>query len=129
MKLKVLLPTEVFLEEDVNKITAEGQNGFFTLLPRHIDFVSALVPGILYFQSLAKEEKFIAINRGILVKCGQDIMVSCRQAVAGDNLRTLEKIVRQEFLILDEQEKKARSASARLEAGIIRRFIQWEKLS
>ncbi|HBE49542.1 MAG TPA: F0F1 ATP synthase subunit epsilon, partial [Cyanobacteria bacterium UBA11369] len=51
MKLKVLLPTKILLEEEVSKITAEAANGSFCLLPRHIDFVTALVPGILIFVS------------------------------------------------------------------------------
>ena len=50
MKLMVLLPTEVLIDEEARKITAEAQNGSFCLLPRHIDFVTALVPGILSFE-------------------------------------------------------------------------------
>ncbi len=45
MKLKVLLPTEIFINEEVEKVVAEADNGYFCLLPRHVDFVSALVPG------------------------------------------------------------------------------------
>ena len=48
MKLKVLLPTEIFINEEVEKVVAEADNGYFCLLPRHVDFVSALVPGLLY---------------------------------------------------------------------------------
>ncbi len=49
MKLKILLPTEIMLDEEVTKVTAEAGNGSFCLLPRHIDFVAALVPGLLSF--------------------------------------------------------------------------------
>jgi F-type H+-transporting ATPase subunit beta len=47
MKLMVLLPGEVFMEEEVEKVIAEARNGSFCLLPRHVDFVAALVPGLL----------------------------------------------------------------------------------
>jgi F-type H+-transporting ATPase subunit epsilon len=127
MYLKIVLPTEIFYEGEVKKIIAEGKQGFFTLLPRHIDFVSELVPGILYIYPQLNEEKYIALDQGILVKCEAEVLISSRHAIAGTNLETLEKIVEEQFKMLDDQEKKARSASARLEAGIIRKFIEFER--
>jgi F-type H+-transporting ATPase subunit epsilon len=47
MRLKILLPTEIILDKEVIKVVAEAENGYFCLLPRHVDFVSTLVPGIL----------------------------------------------------------------------------------
>jgi hypothetical protein len=47
MKLTILLPGEVFLEAEAAKVIAEAGNGSFCLLPRHVDFVAALVPGLL----------------------------------------------------------------------------------
>jgi len=32
MKLKVLLPAEIFLTEEVTKVVAEAENGFFCLM-------------------------------------------------------------------------------------------------
>lgn len=48
MQLKVLLPTEVLIDEAASKITAEAENGCFCLLPNHVDFVAGLVPGLLF---------------------------------------------------------------------------------
>jgi F-type H+-transporting ATPase subunit epsilon len=127
MNLKILLPTDIFYQGEVVKIIAEGKQGFFTLLPRHIDFVGEILPGILYIYPQLDEEQYIAVDQGILVKAGVDVSISSRHAIKGTDLATLEKIVEQEFKILDDQERKARSASARLEAGIIRKFIEFEK--
>ncbi|MEA5506089.1 F0F1 ATP synthase subunit epsilon [Halotia wernerae UHCC 0503] len=124
MKLKVLLPTEVLLEVEVNKIVTEAENGSFGLLPNHIDFVAALVPGILSFESQAGQEVFVAVDEGILVKCGAEVLVSTRQAVRGTDLQSLQQTVEEEFRRLDEQEKMARSAIAKLEASFIRGFIE-----
>lgn len=126
MKLKILLPTEVFLEAEVNKVKAEAENGYFTLLPRHIDFVTALVPGIFSFQSNQGKEEFLALDEGILVKCGQEVLVSSRRAVLGTDLESLKQTVKEQFQVLDEQEKKVRSAGAKLEANIVRRFMELE---
>jgi F-type H+-transporting ATPase subunit epsilon len=124
MKLKVLLPTEILVDREVTKVIAEAENGSFCLLPRHIDFVAALPPGILIFESAEGHEEFIAVDEGTLVKVGQEVLVSTRNAVRSSELGTLKQIVEQEFRVLDDREKMARSASAKLEADLVRRFIE-----
>lgn len=122
MKLKVLLPTEVLLDQPVTKVIAEAENGCFCLLPHHIDWVTALIPGLLSFFDEAGQETFLAVNEGILVKCGQEVLVSTRHAVRGTDLETLKQTVEQQFRVLDEREKLTRSALAKLEASFVRRF-------
>ena len=124
MKLKVLVPTKVFLEETVNQVNAEGKNGAFGLLPEHIDFVTALAPGILSYWTEEGKEVFIAVDEGILVKCGQEIVVSTEQAVKDAGLKTLHQKVEQEFRRLNEQERMTRTALARLEAGLARGILE-----
>lgn len=127
MRLKVLLPHEVLVDEAASKIIAEAENGSFCLKPRHVDFVSALTAGLLTFVDGSGAEVFLAVDEGILVKCGDEVLVSCRNAVRGDDLGQLQAIVDERFKQLDEQERMARSAVARLEAGVVRRFIEFEK--
>jgi F-type H+-transporting ATPase subunit epsilon len=127
MKLKVLLPTQVILEEEVIKVVAEAENGSFGLLPRHIDFATSLVPGILSFETEDGPEEYLAVDGGILVKCGPDVLVSTRNAVRSPDLSQLRHTVREQFQVLDEREKKARSALARLEASFVQRFIEIEE--
>jgi F-type H+-transporting ATPase subunit epsilon len=124
MRLQVLLPTEVLVDKEVVKIVAEAENGEFCLLPRHIDFVAALVPGVLCFSTREGEEFFAAVDEGILVKCGRDVFVSTLNGVLGTELGQLQSLVDERFLELDEHERKVRSALARLEAGTLRGF--WE---
>jgi len=124
MNLKVLLPTEVLVQEDVAKVTAEAHNGSFCLLPKHVDFVAALVPGILSFETAGGREAFVAVDEGILVKCGQEVMVSTRNAVGGPDLGQLRRTVEERFKVLDDREKTARSAMVKIEAGFVRRFLE-----
>lgn len=124
MHLKVMLPTEIMLNQSVVKITAEGGNGCFCLLPGHIDLVATLVPGILSFESATGEEVFLAVDEGILVKCGAEVLVSVRNAVRGENLDTLQQTVQQQFRTLDEREKQARSVLARLETHFVRELME-----
>ena len=127
MTLKLLLPTKVLLEEPVTKVIAEAQNGSFCLLPRHIDFVAALVPGILTFTQEDGKEQYLAVDIGTLIKHGSEVLVSAFNAVRGDDLNHLHALVKEHFIKLDEEQRVARSALARLEAGVMRHFIQLEK--
>ncbi|MFW6114840.1 MAG: F0F1 ATP synthase subunit epsilon [Thermodesulfobacteriota bacterium] len=127
MNLKVLLPTEVLLDEEVEKVTAEAQNGFFCLRPRHVDFAAALVPGLLSFENSEGRERFVAVDEGLLVKCGQSVTVSTRSAVKGGELGELERIVEEQFMVLDEKEKAARTAVAKIEAGFVKRFLEVQR--
>lgn len=124
MQLKLLLPTEVLVDEPVSKLISEGQDGYFCLLPRHRDFVAALVPGVVSFYNEAGEEYFAAIDEGVLVKCGRDVMVSAYNGVRGADLDELQALVESTYLQLDEHERKARTALSRLEAGTLRKFKQ-----
>jgi len=122
MHLQVLLPTEVLVNEKVIKVIAEADNGEFCLLPRHIDFVAALVPGVLCFYNTGGLESYVALDQGVLVKCGREVFISTPNGVRGNDLNHLRALVEERFMVLDEQERKARSAMARLEAGALRRF-------
>jgi F-type H+-transporting ATPase subunit epsilon len=124
MRLKVMLPTAVFVDKEVTKVTAEAENGSFTLLPLHIDFVAALVPGLLSYESSEGGEEFLAVDQGILVKCGPDVLVSTRNAVRGPDLGTLKKTIDEQFRILDDRQRMVRTAMARLESDIVRRFLE-----
>lgn len=124
MRLRILLPTTVLADTPARTITADGLHGSFTLLPGHVDFLAALVPGLLAFEPPGGHESFAAVDGGLLVKYGRDVMISTRRAVVGDDLATLRRTVEQEFLATDERERVTRGVMARLEAGFIRRFLE-----
>jgi F-type H+-transporting ATPase subunit epsilon len=124
MKLTVLLPTGVLVDQEVTKVTAEAENGSFCLLPRHIDFLAALVPGLLSFESEAGEEEFLAVDEGILVKCGAEVTISTRTAVRGAPLGQLREAVEKRFRVLDEREQQARAVLTKLEADLVVRFVR-----
>jgi len=129
MHLTVLLPTQVLVDEDAAKVIAEAENGHFCLLPRHVDYVAALVPGILMFLDHEGREQWLAVDEGVLVKCGNEVLVSAVNAVRGEALAGLRDTVASRFRQFDEEQRSARSALARLEAGALRRFIDIEELA
>jgi F-type H+-transporting ATPase subunit epsilon len=128
MKLKVLVPTEVFVDEEAIKVTAEAENGSFCLLPQHIDFLAALVPGLLSFERASGEELFLAVDEGLLIKRDQQVLVATRQAVRGGDLGELRRTVQEQFETLDEHERTCHSAIAKLEADLLRHFLEFGEL-
>lgn len=124
MKLKIFLPSRILLETEVATVTATGLNGSFGLRPHHVDFVSVLEPGLLAYRSTeGGEEHFIAIDSGVLVKQGDQVRVSVRNAVSDASLEELSAVVEDRFRELDEHERKVQTAVARLEANFMRSFM------
>ncbi len=127
MNLKILLPFKVFAEKaTVSRIVAETQDGSFGILPQRLDCVAALVPGILAYETASDGEVFVAVDEGILVKTGADVLVSVRRALSGADLGELRKSVESEFLALDESEQSTRTVMAKLETGFLRRFASFQ---
>ena len=127
MNLKILLPFEVFAEHtDVSRIVAETREGSFGLLPHRLDCVAALAPGILIYETEGLGEVYVAVDQGVLVKTGPDVLVSVRRALGGTDLGHLRDAVAQEFLTLDEQEQSVRSVMAKLETGLVRRLAAFQ---
>lgn len=124
MRLKLLIPTRVVVDEDVLSVVADGEHGSFCLLPRHVDFLAALTAGLLEFEDAAGKEQFVAVDEGILIKRGDEVLVSTRQAVRGADLERLRSTVRDEFAILDDRERAAKAATAKLEAGFLRGYLE-----
>jgi F-type H+-transporting ATPase subunit epsilon len=127
MNLKVLLPFGIFAEKTgVSRIIAETREGSFGLLPRRLDCVAALPPGILIYEIEEEGEVSVAVDEGVLVKTGPNVIVSVRRALGGTNLGQLRDAVEREFLSLDEHEQSVRSVMAKLETGFLRRFASFQ---
>lgn len=124
MRLKLLIPSRVVVDEEVSKIVADGEHGSFCLLPRHVDFLAALVPGLLLFEDHTGKEYIVAVDEGVLVKQGENVLVSTRQAVRGTNLEQMRNTVREEFALLSDRERAANAAVAKLEASFLRGFLE-----
>jgi len=123
MNLKVLLPFQIFAEKTgVSRIVAESHEGSFGLLPHRLDCVAALSAGILIYETGTEGETYVAVDEGVLVKTGSDVLVSVRNAIAGTDLGHLRKAVQREFIHLDEQEKNVRSVLAKMEGNLMRRM-------
>jgi len=126
MNLKVLLPFQIFADQTgVSRIVAETREGSFGLLPHRLDCVAALAPGILIYQLGAQAEVYMAVDEGVLVKTGLDVLISVRNAIGGTDLGQLHAAVEREFVHLNQREQSVRSVMAKMESGFIRRLAKF----
>jgi len=127
MHLKVLVPFGIFADQtDVSRIVAETRAGSFGLLPHRLDCVAPLAPGILVYQTGSESEVYLAVDEGVLVKTGTEVLVSVRNAMGGTDLAQLRAAVEQDFRKVTKQEANVRSVMVKMESGFIRRLAEFE---
>jgi len=127
MEVCLRLPTRVLYQGMARKLFAVAENGAFGMLPNHVDFVTSLVPSVLILTESNGSEQIFGIDEGILVKKGHRIDIAIRRGVPGKDLDSLQESVRRNFIEVDEDERVARSALSRLEAGMVRRFADLQR--
>jgi F-type H+-transporting ATPase subunit epsilon len=127
MNMRILLPFRVFGElTDVLRIVAETQEGSFGLLPNRLDCVAALSPGILTYETRKEGTVYLAVDEGVLVKAGPDVLVSVRHAIAGADLGQLHETVKRQFLTINQQERDVRLVIAKMESGLLARLAEFQ---
>ena len=125
MNLKILLPYKVFNEtQNVKSIVVETSAGCYGLLPHRLDFAAALVPGILSYEAETGGVHYVAVDEGVMIKAGAQVLVSVRNAVGGTDLGKLHESVDKEFISEDKTEKNVRSVMAKMEAGLMQNLLK-----
>ena len=128
MQLRILLPFGVFSSvADVIRIVVMTPAGSFGLLPHRLDCATVLSPGLLSYSTASSDETHLAIDSGVLVKTGAEVVVCVRYAIAGADLGNLRQAVEQQFLNLSEQAKSVRTTLAQLESGLLRGFAELQR--
>jgi F-type H+-transporting ATPase subunit epsilon len=125
VQLEVLLPFGIFATKTgVSRIIAETRAGSFGILPRRLDCVAALEPGILTYQCAGQAETYLAVDAGVLVKTGEKVSVCVRNAIVGTSLSELRAAVAREYLHLDAEEQNVRGSLAKIESDFLRRLAR-----
>lgn len=126
MTLKILLPYKIFaIKTGVTRIVAETISGSFGILPQRLDCVAALEPGILTYENDTEGEAFVAVDAGVIIKTGDQVMVSVRNASGGVSLELLHAAVENEFVEHDENEEKRRSELKTMENSFINKLMRY----
>ena len=125
MRLRIVTPLAVVVEEEgVVALRAEDASGSFGVLPGHADLLTSLAISVVSWRSADGARRFCAVRRGVLtVTAGSDIDIATREAVAGDDLATLDETVLGSFRAALETERTERVESTRLQLSAIRQIV------
>lgn len=127
MQLKILLPDRIFADEaEIARIVFMTPGGSFGLLPHRADCVAAIVPGLFAYQANGADEVIVALDEGVLIKAGGNVLVSVRRAIAGPDIGQLQHRIAAEFLTLSDLQQVQRHVSAQIESSFIKRFRAFE---
>ena len=116
-------PSRAIFNGSILRINAVSSNGGFGILPNHVDFVTTLVPSVLVLTLSDSTERFFGIDEGLLIKQGHNVKMVVRRAVESDDLDSLTTTVADSFIDMEDEERIARTALSRLEANMVRRFV------
>ena len=129
MQLKILVPSGVFASiADVERIVVMTPDGLFRpSAPPDGLRRSAPTGAVRPIRPLPQDEVHLAVDAGMLIKTGADVLVCVRHAIAGADLGRLRQAVEQELKQLGEQESSDRKTLAHLESGLIREFVKLQR--
>lgn len=128
MRVKLVTPNRVEVHEDFDKVIAEGTHGSFCVLPRHIDYLAILTPGILELRNATlPNDRWFAVDRGLLIKQADEISIAVHQAIESSDLETLQTSVAHRFQRIESVETAGMTAVASLEANFVRRLLELHK--
>lgn len=125
MRLRIITPLAVVVDEDaVAAIRAEDDSGSFGILAGHADFLTCLSISVVGWKRTDGALHYCAVRRGMLsVTAGTEVAVATREAIAGDDLATLDATVLARFRAAIEQERSERFESTMLQLSAIRRIV------
>jgi F-type H+-transporting ATPase subunit epsilon len=126
MRLQIITPLSVAVEaQNIRALRAEDSSGHFGILPGHAEFLSSLVISVVGWTGADGTPGYCAVRGGMIsVTGGQEITITTREAVPGDDLATLEAYVLARFRAALEVEKTERVASTQLQLNAIRMIMR-----
>lgn len=124
MKLRVLTPSEVILEQDVTHVTAEDPTGSLGIRPGHATLMTPLVPGIVIARSESGSQRYVAVNGGVMLVDSNTVEIVSRQAVTGTNRAELETKVVAGFEKDNDDDRANRAAFEKLRISFMRGVVE-----
>jgi len=127
MRLLITTPTSVIVDDpNVVAVRAEDESGSFGILNNHADFLTALTVSVVSWHHSDNRQQFCAVRRGVLsVTNGSEVAIATREAIRGDDLDKLERVILAEFREVLEAERTARTESLQLQMKAIRQIVRY----
>jgi len=126
VRLRIITPLAIIIDtEPVLALRAEDDSGSFGIQPGHANFLTSLTIGVVSWQDGAKTRHYCAVRHGVLVVAGgTSITITTREAVAGDDLATLDETVIAGYCAAIDEERTERTDTLRLQLNAIRQIVR-----
>ena len=124
IKLRVVTPSRLMFDEEVDEVTAVGELGEFGVLPNHISFLSTLVPGEMSYKQGANR-RLLAVSGGYAEVLDNVMTVLAPAAEFGSEIdsaraqRAKERAEKQ-MAELNREEKDFELAEVALQRALVR---------
>lgn len=124
IKLRVVTPSRLMFDEEVDEVTAVGELGEFGVLPNHISFLSTLVPGEMSYKQGANK-RILAVSGGYAEVLDNVMTVLAPAAEFGSEIdsaraqRAKERAEKQ-LAEFNRQEKEFELAEVALQRALVR---------
>ncbi|MBD3251520.1 ATP synthase F1 subunit epsilon [Candidatus Uhrbacteria bacterium] len=87
MKLRLVTPERVLLEEEIKSATIPTEAGEITVLPNHVTIVSNLTPGVVEVTYISGSVEDVAVSSGFVQVSDQgDVVILTETAETGEEL-------------------------------------------
>jgi F-type H+-transporting ATPase subunit epsilon len=126
LTLDILVPDSSIVQTEAASVRAVDGTGEFGLLPGHEDFCAALVPSILIYRDTQGEERYVAVDGGVLVLEDDRVSVVTREAVPSPDMESVADAVASMLAARRQQEREASKAFNTLVAELLERLPQLE---
>ncbi len=126
MRLRIVTPLSIAVDlDDVDSIRAEDESGGFGIPPGHADFITALAVSVVSWRQADGHWSHCAIRGGSLsAEGGKSVTVTSREAIVGDDLESLDKVVLARFVAEADAERKEHADSTRMQLAAIRQIMR-----
>lgn len=122
MRLSIVTPLDIVMDEDNVNLRAEDASGSFGIPLGHALFLTSLAISIPSWRT-GTVEGFCAVRGGVLTMTGGTIAIATREAVAGDDLATLDTEVLAQFHADEDAERVEHVETLRPQMNVIRRMV------
>jgi F-type H+-transporting ATPase subunit epsilon len=115
------------VDTKAKSVTARGLEGLFGVKPRHIDYISVIVPSVLTYVDEQNKMHYLAVNEGAFVKVGFNVTISVMGVTEGETIEELQKAVTEAYKEIEEDERDNRVAITKLEYFVFNQLMNFRK--
>jgi F-type H+-transporting ATPase subunit epsilon len=120
LELEILVPDRMIVRTQVIALQAADASGRFGLRTGHEDFLTVLVPCVVRYHTAEGQERFAAVDGGVLALEGGRIAIVTRDAVLAEWLERVADAAAAMLAARKGKEQAARSGFADLETTLMR---------